>query len=83
MGGLVAFMELSLYHHYHPLVLLQLLRSVAGVAESAVAADVGIVEIVTTLSSFHCGCNDESSTDRNLIVEHEIVFISNVKGGPK
>ena len=83
----MAFMELSLYHHYHPLVLLQLLRSVAGVAESAVvaavAAVVGIVEIVTTLSSFHGGCNDESSTDRNLIVEHEIVFISNVKGGPK
>ena len=41
------------------------------------------MQLVVTLSPCCGRCDDESSIDGNLIVEHEIVFISNVKGGPK
>ena len=70
-------MEFGLYH-YH-LLLLLLLHVTGGDGATAVSA----MELVVTLSSCCGRCDDESSVDGNLIVGHEIVFISDVKGGPK
>ena len=72
-------MEFSLYH-YRPLLLL--LLGFSGVA-CTTCVSAHAMQLVVTLTSCHGRCDDESSIDGNLIVEHEIVFISNVKGGPK
>lgn len=81
-------MELGLHHHYHRLIFLRLVVA-AATAAAATGATVLVVvalvdmEPVLTLSSLHGGCNDESAIDGNLIVGRDIIFISNVKRGPK
>lgn len=79
----VGGMELS--HHHHRFILLQLVVAAAAAAATG-ATVVGAfvdMELVLTLSSLHGGRNNESSIDGNLIVGRDIIFISNVKGGPK
>jgi hypothetical protein len=79
----VGGMELGLYHHHHRLILLQLVVAAATAIGATVVGAFVDMELVLTLSSLHGGCNNESSIDGNLIVGRDIIFISNVKGGPK